>query len=122
MKDVAEKNRALLHFIVLPTILLTAGLLGGLRIDGQTRQFVFIAPPLVTLVLAILLGALFVRAGGDRPASLAGHRTANAHKRRASADADFAFLCFRSGIQFRLAGKRSAALDVLFLFSLGTLD
>src|SRR6478672_7141457 len=63
MKDRAEKNRALLHFIVLPTILLTAGLLGGLRIDGQTRQFVFIAPPLVTLVLAILLGSLFVRAG-----------------------------------------------------------
>jgi len=63
MKDYAERNRALLHFIVLPTILLTVGLLGGLRIDGQTRQFVFIAPPLVTLVLAILLGSLFVRAG-----------------------------------------------------------
>lgn len=63
MKDRAERNRELLHFIVLPTILLTAGLLGGLRIDGQTKQFIFIAPPLVTLVLAILLGALFVRAG-----------------------------------------------------------
>jgi len=63
MKDRAERNRELLQFIVLPTILLTAGLLGGLRIDGQTRQFIFIAPPLVTLVLAILLGALFVRAG-----------------------------------------------------------
>ena len=63
MKDYAERNRSLLHFIVLPTILLTVGLLGGLRIDGQTRQFVFIAPPLVTLVLAILLGSLFVRAG-----------------------------------------------------------
>ena len=63
MKDHAERNRELLQFIVLPTILLTAGLLGGLRIDGQTRQFIFIAPPLVTLVLAILLGALFVRAG-----------------------------------------------------------
>jgi hypothetical protein len=63
MTDRAEKNRALLQFIVLPTVLLTAGLLGGLRIDGQTRQFVFIAPPLVTLVLAILLGSLFVRAG-----------------------------------------------------------
>ena len=47
----------------MPTILLTVGLLGGLRIDAQTRQFVFIAPPLVTLVLAILLGSLFVRAG-----------------------------------------------------------
>jgi hypothetical protein len=51
MKDYAERNRALLHFIVIPTILLTVGLLGGLRIDAQTRQFVFIAPPLVTLVL-----------------------------------------------------------------------
>jgi hypothetical protein len=63
MKDLAERNRELLHFIALPTILLTAGLLGGLRIDAQTRQFIFIAPPLVTLVLAILLGSLFVRAG-----------------------------------------------------------
>jgi len=63
MKNYADRNRALLHYIVLPTILLTVGLLGGLRIDGQTRQFVFIAPPLVTLVLAILLGSLFVRSG-----------------------------------------------------------
>src|SRR5947207_1861362 len=63
MKNYAERNRTLLHFIAVPTILLTAGLLGGLRIDAQTRQFVFIAPPLITLVLAILLGSLFVRAG-----------------------------------------------------------
>ena len=63
MKDYAERNRALLHFMVLPTILLTVGLLGGLRIDAQTRHFIFIAPPLVTLVLAILLVSLCVRAG-----------------------------------------------------------
>ena len=63
MKSYAKRNRALLHFIGVPTILLTAGLLGGLRIDGQTREFVFMAPPLITLVLAILLGVLFVRAG-----------------------------------------------------------
>src|SRR5712691_9216251 len=63
MKEYAERNRALLHFIVLPTILQTVGLLGGLRIDAQTRHFIFIAPPLVTLVLAILLVSLFVRAG-----------------------------------------------------------
>ena len=63
MTNYAERNRALLHFIIMPTILLTVGLLGGLRIDAQTRQFVFLAPPLVTLVLAILLGSLFVRAG-----------------------------------------------------------
>jgi hypothetical protein len=63
MKDYTERNRALLHFVVTPTILLTVALLGGLRVDAQTRQFVFVAPPLVTLVLAILLGSLFVRAG-----------------------------------------------------------
>jgi hypothetical protein len=63
MNNYAERNHALLHFILLPTALLTVGLLGGLRIDGQTRQFVFIAPPLVTLVLATLLVSLFVRAG-----------------------------------------------------------
>jgi hypothetical protein len=63
MKDYAERNRALLHFVAVPTILLTTALLGGLRIDAQNRQFVFTAPPLVTLVLATLLTFLFVRAG-----------------------------------------------------------
>ena len=63
MRDYADRNRALLNFIVLPTLLLSVGLLGGLRIDGQTRQFVFIAPPLVTLLLAILLMSLFLRVG-----------------------------------------------------------
>ena len=63
MKRYAERNRALLHFIVVPTLLLTVALLGGLRIDAQTKQFIFIAPPLVTLVMAVLLGLLFVRAG-----------------------------------------------------------
>ena len=63
MKRYAERNRALLHFIVVPTLLLTVALLGGLRIDAPTKQFAFIAPPLVTLVMAILLRLLFVRAG-----------------------------------------------------------
>jgi hypothetical protein len=63
MKDYAERNRALLQFIVLPTILLTVALLGGLRVDAETRHFIFIAPPLVTLVLAMLLLSLFIRAG-----------------------------------------------------------
>ena len=63
MNAYADRNRALLSFIVLPTLLLSVSLLGGLRIDGQTRQFVFIAPPLVTLLLAILLMSLFLRVG-----------------------------------------------------------
>ena len=63
MNAYADRNRVLLNFIVLPTLLLSAGLLGGLRIDGQTHQFIFIAPPLVTLLLAILLMSLFLRVG-----------------------------------------------------------
>jgi len=67
MKDYTERNRQVLHFIVLPTLLLTVVLLGGLRVDADTRQFVFLPPPLVTLLLAALLGALFVRAGTIEP-------------------------------------------------------
>ena len=63
MNDYAERNRLVLQFIVLPTTLLTVVLLGGLRIDVETRHFIFIAPPLVTLLLAVLLILLFMRAG-----------------------------------------------------------
>ena len=63
MKDYAERNRQVMHYIVLPTLLLTVALLGGLRIDADTRQLVFLPPPLVTLLLAALLASLFVRAG-----------------------------------------------------------
>lgn len=63
MKNHAETNRLWLQFIVLPTLLLSVGLLGGLRIDAETRHFVFIAPPLASLIMAVLLVALFVRAG-----------------------------------------------------------
>jgi hypothetical protein len=55
-----SRNRSLLHFILLPLLFLTVALLGGLRI-GDDRAFIFVAPPLVTLVLAVLLMLLFVR-------------------------------------------------------------
>jgi hypothetical protein len=63
MKDYATTNRLLLQFVALPTILLTVVLFGGLRIDAETRHLIFIAPPLVTLILAVFLVALFIRAG-----------------------------------------------------------
>ena len=63
MKAYAERNQALLHFILVPTMLLTVTLLGGLRIAAPNRQFVFLGPPLITLVMASLLGSLFLRAG-----------------------------------------------------------
>src|SRR6185503_1325376 len=47
----------------LPFLFLTVALLGGLRIGAESRTFIFIAPPLVTLLLATLSMLLFVRGG-----------------------------------------------------------
>src|SRR5438309_793268 len=55
-----SRNRALLGFIALPMIFLTVTLLGGLRVSVEDRVFVFVAPPLITLLLAVLLMILFV--------------------------------------------------------------
>ena len=55
------RNRALVDFVALPFLFLTVALLGGLRVDGESRAFVFLAPPLVTLLLAVLLMLLLVR-------------------------------------------------------------
>ena len=55
-------NRALVSFLILPLLFLTVALLGGLRISAE-HAFVFVAPPLITLLLAVLLMLLFVRGG-----------------------------------------------------------
>jgi hypothetical protein len=49
-----SRNRALVEFVVLPFLFLTVALLGGLRIGAESGTFIFIAPPLVTLLLATL--------------------------------------------------------------------
>jgi hypothetical protein len=56
-------RRAVVRFVVLPTALLLVTLLGGLRLRGTDGAFVFLPPPLVTLCLAGLAMALFLRAG-----------------------------------------------------------
>jgi len=56
-----SRNRAIVRFILLPLLLLTVALLGGMRISADDRAFVFIAPPLITLILAVMLMLLFVR-------------------------------------------------------------
>jgi hypothetical protein len=61
MNDHRETNRALVRFLLLPTIFLTVALAGGVRVAAATRAFVFIPPPLITLILAVLLLVLFVR-------------------------------------------------------------
>src|SRR6185369_9529537 len=58
-----SRNRALVDFVVLPFLFLTVALLGGLRIGAENGAFIFIAPPLVTLLLATLLMLLLIRAG-----------------------------------------------------------
>src|SRR4051794_5927327 len=63
MTDNRTRNRALLQHVVLPTIFLTVALLGGLRVAAGSRALVFVAPPLVTLVLAVLMLSLFARGG-----------------------------------------------------------
>lgn len=63
MESNPSKNRALVSFVVLPMLFLTVALLGGLRVSAESYAFVFIPPPLVTLVLAVLLALLFVRGG-----------------------------------------------------------
>jgi hypothetical protein len=50
-----------LIYLLLPTIFLTVALLGGVRVDFETRALVFVAPPLVSLVLAALLLSSFAR-------------------------------------------------------------
>src|ERR1041384_4998868 len=58
-----SRNAALVNFLVLPFLFLTVALLGGLRIGAENRTFIFIAPPLITLLLATLSMLLFVRGG-----------------------------------------------------------
>lgn len=63
MKNTRDANQQFVRFLLLPTIFLTVALMGGLRVAAETGAFLFITPPLVALVLAVLLSLLFVRGG-----------------------------------------------------------
>ncbi len=56
-------NVALRQHVVLPLILLTAALLGGLRFALPDLEMRFVAPPLTTLLLGSLLVVLYARSG-----------------------------------------------------------
>jgi hypothetical protein len=51
------------HHVTLPLLLVTVALLGGLRIAQPDQGLLFLAPPLVTLLLASLLMLLLWRGG-----------------------------------------------------------
>lgn len=56
-------RRAVVRFVVLPLALLTVVLLGGMRVRASDQALLFLPPSLVTLCLAALAMALFLRAG-----------------------------------------------------------
>lgn len=61
MTDDASRNRALVRYLLLPTVFLTVALLGGLRVAAEGGALQFVAPPLVTLLMAALLLVLAAR-------------------------------------------------------------
>jgi hypothetical protein len=62
MKTQRDRNQMLVRHLLLPTIFLTVALAGGLRVAAdESRAFLFVAPSLVALVLAVLLMLLFAR-------------------------------------------------------------
>ncbi|HEX3559010.1 MAG TPA: hypothetical protein VHU19_07390 [Pyrinomonadaceae bacterium] len=63
MTDKRTTNRALVRHVLLPTIFLTVALTGGVRVVAETGALVFVPPPLVTLILALMLLSLFLRGG-----------------------------------------------------------
>jgi hypothetical protein len=58
-----RQRRLYLRYLLLPFLFLTVALLGGLRIDGTDRSFVFLKPSLLCLILAVIMLTLFFRSG-----------------------------------------------------------
>jgi len=56
-------TRDVLVYIILPVIFLTVALVGGIRFTADTRELRFIAPQLVSMILAAFAMLLFVRGG-----------------------------------------------------------
>jgi hypothetical protein len=56
----SSASAALTRHVLLPLVLLTVALLGGVRVRSD-QALLFVPPPLVTLVMAALLMALFAR-------------------------------------------------------------
>ena len=59
----ASNQKAYLLYLVLPLIFLTVALLGGLRLSGTDKSFIFLPPSLFCLIAASVLMILFFRAG-----------------------------------------------------------
>jgi hypothetical protein len=60
VRDDPARRRTASRVLLLPLLFLTVTLLGGMRV-AVDRSFVFLPPPLITLVMAALLSSLFLR-------------------------------------------------------------
>ena len=58
----SSNQRYFLRYIALPFSFLTVALLGGLRLSGLDSSFIFLRPPLLCLIFAAIMLALFFRA------------------------------------------------------------
>lgn len=56
-----NKNLLFWQYIALPVIFLLVTLLGGLRLSFESGAFLFLAPTLFNLVLAVMLAAIVIR-------------------------------------------------------------
>ncbi len=61
--DNEQLQKTYLQYIFLPLIFLTVALLGGLRLNAADNAFVFLKPPLICLIFAVILLVLFFRSG-----------------------------------------------------------
>lgn len=61
--QVSGHQRYTIRYILLPVIFLTVTLLGGLRLSGVDHSLIFLKPPLLCLIFAAIMLALFFRAG-----------------------------------------------------------
>ncbi len=59
----ANNQKQHLQYIFLPLIFLTTALLGGLRLNAADNALIFLKPPLVCLIFAVILLFLFFRSG-----------------------------------------------------------
>jgi len=61
--NASSDQKLFLRYLGLPFIFLTVTLLGGLRLSGFDSSFIFLKPPLLCLIFAAIMLALFFRSG-----------------------------------------------------------
>ena len=63
-KPSASRNQGFaVRYILIPFLLITVAMLGGLRLSGTDSSFIFVKPALLCLIFAAIMLALFFRSG-----------------------------------------------------------